>query len=52
MGSGDVINVPSFIKIDSGIQNTHTHTGSNTILKFYFIFLNKEIRLKNNKTRV
>jgi hypothetical protein len=36
MGSGAVIYVPSFIKIDSGIQkliggHAHTHTDSNVI---------------------
>jgi hypothetical protein len=45
MGSGDVIYVPSFMKIGSGVQkltggihrHTNTHTNSNMISKAYSI---------------
>jgi hypothetical protein len=50
MGSGTVIYVPSFVKIDSGIQkligaDTHTQTETRSHKPTLF-FQNKESRLK------
>jgi hypothetical protein len=59
MGSGAVINVPSFIKIDSGIQklmegyrDIHTHRQQGDLINLLLFFLNKESRLKRDAVQV
>jgi hypothetical protein len=52
MGSGAIIYIPSFIKIDSGIQkligdDSHTHTqAADNLISLLLFFENKESRLK------
>jgi hypothetical protein len=51
MGSGAVMNVPSFIKIRSGIQkliegDTQTHRQQGDLISVLLFFQNKENRLR------
>jgi hypothetical protein len=54
MGSGAVIYVPSFINIGSDVQNsmggggtqTHIHGQQHDLISLFYLFKNKESRLK------
>jgi hypothetical protein len=54
MGSGAVINVPSFIKIGSGVQeliggiHRHTHRQQRDLISLLYFFQNNERRLKTD----
>jgi hypothetical protein len=52
IGSGAMIYIPSFIKIDSGIQKfigrIHRHSEHGDLISLHLFFQNKESRLKIN----